>query len=645
MTKMHVRNITGLPATLDKFDDFARQTVVRAMAEVGITVVAGSFEKGAVVTSTNEGVYQESTGKVYSWFTDATITVPAGTSPQNFGGINATAWSDKTDLTLRSDLEAGGKTINDLANIYGYVDSLCTEVYAAKYLSVAADFSAAVQLAIDEARGDVTSSTQWGKVAGKVVLPRGRFPVSRPWLLYENDGIEVVGQGKFATQLYPTTDMLYGALPADWQALPDDYNKQALFLVAKRRITAGANGVFIPDGAAGAARFVNFSSFSFIASGTAWEKQISLVYSPAMSHATIHDVYAQNHKYAFDVAGFYRINMYDTEFENCVGFTTAQSGTSLSISGSGMTRSTEGWKLYGINYTSLNNVSLDHWAYGYYGWDFEQCLNVSLTGCGMEKGLGGSFRVVGHRCAVNFQSCNISAGALVGADNYTGQTQLSDFGVTRFALVQGAVLRIGSGCSVRHEYSTDGGVTISQFPVITDNYVYETNKLKGAKVEIGALSDDAYGAKFRELFPSTTGLSVIKNLDPLATITCVLKSTATQAIGANATYNVGFPSAVSDVYSLYDSVNKKVVCKHGGRALITANLRVYGTAVAYVAIVVAGVETYLLQTNESTTIDQTISATLPVNVVAGSEISLVVRAFAGGSATVDADAGINVSYL
>lgn len=110
MTKMHVRNITGLPATLDKFDDFARQTVVRAMAEAGITVVAGSFEKGAVVTSTNEGVYQESTGKVYSWFTDATITVPAGTSPQNFGGINATAWVDKTDLMLRGEL--------------GYIDGL-----------------------------------------------------------------------------------------------------------------------------------------------------------------------------------------------------------------------------------------------------------------------------------------------------------------------------------------------------------------------------------------------------------------------------------------------------------------------------------------------------------------------------------------
>ena len=117
MTKMHVRNIDGLPAVLDKFDDFAHQTVVRAMAEAGITVVAGSFEKGAVVTSSDEGVYQESTGKVYSWFTDATITVPAGTTPQNFGGVNATAWVDRTDVTLRSELNVVVKVFESVADM------------------------------------------------------------------------------------------------------------------------------------------------------------------------------------------------------------------------------------------------------------------------------------------------------------------------------------------------------------------------------------------------------------------------------------------------------------------------------------------------------------------------------------------------
>ena len=41
-------------------------------------VAVKSFEKGAVVTSSNEEVYQESTGKVYSWFTDATDITGGG---------------------------------------------------------------------------------------------------------------------------------------------------------------------------------------------------------------------------------------------------------------------------------------------------------------------------------------------------------------------------------------------------------------------------------------------------------------------------------------------------------------------------------------------------------------------------------------
>ena len=132
MTKMHVRNITGLPAGLDKFDDFARQTVVRAVAEAGITVVSGSFEKGAVVTSSNEGVYQESTGKVYSWFTDATITVPAGTTPQNFGGVNATAWVDRTDVTLRSELFASGFYLNGVTSALRTLDEYISDRLTAK---------------------------------------------------------------------------------------------------------------------------------------------------------------------------------------------------------------------------------------------------------------------------------------------------------------------------------------------------------------------------------------------------------------------------------------------------------------------------------------------------------------------------------
>ena len=44
MTNPNVRNIDGLPAIMRQLDTFARTTTERAMAEVGITVVDGSFE-------------------------------------------------------------------------------------------------------------------------------------------------------------------------------------------------------------------------------------------------------------------------------------------------------------------------------------------------------------------------------------------------------------------------------------------------------------------------------------------------------------------------------------------------------------------------------------------------------------------------
>ena len=61
MTNPNVRNIDGLPAIMGQFDTFARTTMERAMAEVGITVVDGSFEKGAIGVTKDTGVYQKAT--------------------------------------------------------------------------------------------------------------------------------------------------------------------------------------------------------------------------------------------------------------------------------------------------------------------------------------------------------------------------------------------------------------------------------------------------------------------------------------------------------------------------------------------------------------------------------------------------------
>ena len=107
MTNPNVRNIDGLPAIIGQFDTFARTTTVRAMADAGITVADGSFEKGATGVTKGTGIYQESTGKVFQWQLTSTFNITAGTLPSDYGTIG-TDWVDRTDDTLRSELIDNG---------------------------------------------------------------------------------------------------------------------------------------------------------------------------------------------------------------------------------------------------------------------------------------------------------------------------------------------------------------------------------------------------------------------------------------------------------------------------------------------------------------------------------------------------------
>ena len=111
MTNPNVRNIDGLPIILGQFDDFARATAKRLAAEAGYTLVDGSFEKGAVVTTMNDVVFYETDGKYYGWGGTLPKTVGAGSTPATSGGIGAGAWVDRTDVVLRDQLaESTGAT-------------------------------------------------------------------------------------------------------------------------------------------------------------------------------------------------------------------------------------------------------------------------------------------------------------------------------------------------------------------------------------------------------------------------------------------------------------------------------------------------------------------------------------------------------
>ena len=93
-----------------------REALRRSCAEVGLTLVAGSFEEGATVTLKTEVVWQQATGKVFAWFQNAVKTVGAGSTPSTAGGVGAGAWVDRTDVSLRREINSQLNVVLNEAN-------------------------------------------------------------------------------------------------------------------------------------------------------------------------------------------------------------------------------------------------------------------------------------------------------------------------------------------------------------------------------------------------------------------------------------------------------------------------------------------------------------------------------------------------
>lgn len=522
------------------------------------------------------------------------------------------------------------------------------EIHVWEYM-IGRSFSEAQQMAIEAAEAIVSSTTAFEKASATIVWPRGIFVVDVPGLIYNPDGIRFKGQGKFSTQFVPGSNMIHPNLPQKWKDLPDSYNSPALLIFARRRQTGGPNGDFIPGGKDATPRYISVEDFSFMGRGSGFDKTISLLYGHGMSHVYMKGFYANGFKYVIDSSkNVYRCEIHDYELEHCVGFTNHPGGTTFENHNGGLTSSDEGWSLRKISYTTWNNVACDHWGKGSYGWDFEDCLQVNLIGCGMEKGRGGAFRFKGERCSVNVMGCNIAAGSNPNQDNYDGQTTPQDFGVEEFSVIEGAVVNIGSGCSIRQEFSPDGTLNnLQYFPVITKDAIYGDNQnfIRGANVTVGALGD-VFAATFDELFPSTSGQSQIKNLDPATAIEFVGVNDRVQSVGSDESYKLDFePVDGRDKYSLWDDSRKLVELKHGGRIRISFNGLVKGSGMNYVAISIAGKDSPLIKLDRDITTQDNVSYSAELNVVAGDVVSVIVRTYPGGTAEIAPYARLNISYV
>lgn len=87
----------------------------KAAAEAGYNLVAGSFEAGAVITTSLDVVLYETQQKIYSYGGTIPVggmTIAAGSTPTPLG---SGGWIDRSDVTLRGDLQGSGSTIADIA--------------------------------------------------------------------------------------------------------------------------------------------------------------------------------------------------------------------------------------------------------------------------------------------------------------------------------------------------------------------------------------------------------------------------------------------------------------------------------------------------------------------------------------------------
>lgn len=122
-----VEALTTLDGAVAGNIDNLREQWRRQLAEVGLTLVDGSFEEGATANSATDAVWHIAGGQCYTWGGDLPKTVPANSTPDSTGGVVDGAWSSSGGNSLRNALSSvsGGDLVglDDNLNVSSFYSS------------------------------------------------------------------------------------------------------------------------------------------------------------------------------------------------------------------------------------------------------------------------------------------------------------------------------------------------------------------------------------------------------------------------------------------------------------------------------------------------------------------------------------------
>ncbi|WP_409160017.1 hypothetical protein [Pectobacterium sp. B2J-2] len=138
----------------------------------------GTFEDGATLTNATQTLKYEADGNYYRWNGDFNKIIPAGSTPENSGGVGIGAWVNVTDLTLRSALSqltgASMIGISQGGTVQNAITYITPEMFGAIGDGVTDDYTA-LQAALTYWRNNPNCDFM---AAGNYLLSRGVIVVS-----------------------------------------------------------------------------------------------------------------------------------------------------------------------------------------------------------------------------------------------------------------------------------------------------------------------------------------------------------------------------------------------------------------------------------------------------------------------------------
>jgi len=170
--------------TIQREVNTTRTLLESQCTNAGLTLVDGSFETGGTVTTKTDVLWQQATGKVYSWDVEETKVVSAESIPSD-DGIGAGLWVDKSSLLISTaiNLSFNIQTGTDYTlALSDYVNGVVVEMDNASANTVTIPLNSSVAfpigavIAIRQLGAGITSIV--GEVGVTILNPHGSTSIA-----------------------------------------------------------------------------------------------------------------------------------------------------------------------------------------------------------------------------------------------------------------------------------------------------------------------------------------------------------------------------------------------------------------------------------------------------------------------------------